>query len=158
MERNNTIEDLMSDYEREYILNYFGYDTISKYCRFIDNKIIYVYGLLKYDDLTDRLYIEIPEIESILRDKKINDLLNESEIEDKRPIRRCNHRNCGCDISDKRSNAKFCSRSCKDKEGVYQRREEKRFNEEQDRINKLIEQVKEVNIESLELYNKIYSK
>ena len=72
------------------------------------------------------------------------------------PKRTCQYRNCGCDISDKRPNAKYCSKQCKSNEKKYIKREDKRILDERNRINNILEQIKSSDENIIDLYKNIY--
>lgn len=76
-----------------------------------------------------------------------------SEIDLKRT---CQYRNCGCDISGKRPNAKYCSKQCKSNEKKYIKREDKRILDERNRISDMLAQIKSSDENIIDLYKNIY--
>lgn len=71
-------------------------------------------------------------------------------------MRKCNYRNCGCEIGDSvRIDSKYCSISCRDKERTYIKRENRRVKKEKELIVNILNEVK-VDNNVLELYKKIY--
>lgn len=64
-----------------------------------------------------------------------------------KPIRRCNYRNCVKVLIDKRPQAIYCCRECKQYERIYRLREDKSFKSEKIRDNQLIQEAN--NLESL---------
>lgn len=72
--------------------------------------------------------------------------------------RKCQYRNCGCKISDSvRSDSKYCSLSCRDKERTYIKRENRRVKKEKELVAKILKE-SQIDREYLELYEKIYGK
>ena len=76
--------------------------------------------------------------------------------------RKCGYRNCGCQIGDGvRSDSKYCSLSCRDKERTYIKRENRRVKKERELVAKILKECQmEVKVDHniLELYEKIYGK
>lgn len=76
--------------------------------------------------------------------------------------RKCQYRNCGCQIGDDvRSDSKYCSISCKYNERTYIKRENRRVKKEKELVAKILrESQMEVKVDDniLELYEKIYGK
>lgn len=72
--------------------------------------------------------------------------------------RKCQYRNCGCQIGDGvRSDSKYCSLSCRDKERTYIKRENRRVKKERELVAKILKE-SQIDREYLELYEKIYGK
>ena len=63
-----------------------------------------------------------------------------SELKEKQ--RFCEYRNCGVDISHKRSHAKYCSRNCKSCEHKYDKREDDRILKERNQIKEMLEMMR----------------
>ena len=55
---------------------------------------------------------------------------------------KCEYRNCGCDISNMRPNAKYCSRKCKTNEGKYERRRKQFIDKCKEKEMKEVELIK----------------
>lgn len=76
--------------------------------------------------------------------------------------RKCQYRNCGCQIGDDvRSDSKYCSISCKYNERTYIKRENRRVKKEKELVAKILKESQmEVKVDDniLELYEKIYGK
>jgi hypothetical protein len=49
-----------------------------------------------------------------------------TEIKFFKPVKICRYRNCNKEISNKRIDAQFCSKNCKDCEKIYRKREKER--------------------------------
>lgn len=68
----------------------------------------------------------------------------------KEEIRLCNNRNCGFDISHKRTHAKYCSRSCKSQEHSYMKREDEQMTQEKNQITEMIEMMRGLSDEGIQ--------
>lgn len=75
------------------------------------------------------------------------------------PIPRCLYRHCVHILISKRSDAKYCSRICKQYERIYRKREDKSFKSDKDQINQILKNWDSLNSpEIMGLYNKINNK
>jgi reverse gyrase len=54
----------------------------------------------------------------------------------------CEYRNCGGDMSHKKVQAKYCSRSCKSSENKYNEREDNRIIKERTQIKDMLEMMR----------------
>lgn len=78
-------------------------------------------------------------------------------------IKRCGSRNCNAVLIGKRSDAKYCSRQCKEYERVSSKREEKRIKDDKNHLKDLINQYEkglsnQVGQDILDLYKLVYGK
>jgi len=79
-------------------------------------------------------------------------------MEDLKPIRRCHYRNCSKVVCGNEKK-KFCSRSCRSQESVYEMRSRVKLKKEKSIINKIIVDFETLNNqEVLELYKLIFNK
>ena len=67
---------------------------------------------------------------------------------------KCNYRNCGKELVDKRSDAKFCNKKCKDNERTYIKRELKRIKNDREDIKNKLKEIE--NLEIIKLFENIY--
>lgn len=73
-------------------------------------------------------------------------------------IRRCEYRNCNKIVEGKK-NKKFCSKSCRSQEAVYEMRDKKKIKKEKNHINDMMKYFKEgFSQENYELYKIIFEK
>lgn len=79
-------------------------------------------------------------------------------MQDLIPIKRCQYRNC-LHVIEGPTNKKFCDKKCRKYEYTYNKRELDRLKSSKEEYSKMIEIIKtNSDIETLELYSKIYSK
>lgn len=73
-------------------------------------------------------------------------------------IKRCNYRHC-CKVVEGPTNKKYCNTKCKKYEYTYNKRESDRLKKSKEEYSKMIEMIKtNPDVETLELYSKIYSR
>lgn len=72
--------------------------------------------------------------------------------------RRCKYRKCQININDMRTNAIYCSRSCKTNERKYNKRADDAIVENKKRITELLFQIENTGDEIKALFMKIHGK
>ena len=68
----------------------------------------------------------------------------------------CKYRNCIEEIKDRKSNAIYCSKKCRENEKTYIKREKRNFFKEKKLVSELIDKASNTNTEMIELYKMIY--
>lgn len=70
-------------------------------------------------------------------------------------VRKCEYRNCGVPLVEKRKGAKYCCRKCKDNEKKYNKRELRRVERDKDYIVEMLELLQQEGIEDVMLLQRM---